>query len=61
LRTRDVAGDDERVLWRRLEPALTEDVVDELFHALWRIHGLSVDILRILREEFDGEAEADEP
>jgi hypothetical protein len=49
------------MFWRRPEPALTEHVVDELFRALWRIHGLSVDILRILKEEFDGEAEADEP
>jgi hypothetical protein len=49
------------VFWQRPECALTEEVVDELFGALWRIHGLSVDILRILKEEFDGEAEADEP
>lgn len=32
-----------------------------MFLALWRIQGMSFDILRILREEFDGEAEADEP
>jgi hypothetical protein len=61
LRAGGVAGDDHRVFWRRPEPALTEDVADELFRALWRIHGLSVDILRILKEEFNGEAEADEP
>jgi hypothetical protein len=61
LRADGVTGDDHRVFWRRPDFALTEAVVDELFRALWRIHGLSVDILRILKEEFDGEAEADEP
>jgi hypothetical protein len=57
----DLAGDDHRVFRRRPEPALTEDDVVDMFAALWRIHGLAVDILRILKEEFDGEAEADEP
>jgi hypothetical protein len=60
LRAGNVAGDDDRVFWRRPEPALTEVDVVDMFDALWRIHGLSVDILRILKEEFDGEAEADE-
>jgi hypothetical protein len=61
LRDGDVAGDDGRVFSRRPEPAFTADDVADIFEALWRIHGLSVDILRILKEEFDGEAEADEP
>ncbi|HXV95079.1 MAG TPA: hypothetical protein VD695_00895, partial [Gaiellaceae bacterium] len=51
------------VLWvfcRRPEPALGQFEVDAVFRALWDIQGLCRDILRILREEDDGEAEADE-
>jgi hypothetical protein len=40
---------------------LTDYDVTDMFTALWRIQGMAFDILRILREEFDGEAEADEP
>jgi hypothetical protein len=53
--------EDRRMFYRRLEPALTEHDVATMFRALWNIHGVALDILRILKEEFDGEAEADEP
>jgi hypothetical protein len=49
------------MFWRRPEPVLTDHDVTDMFTALWRIQGFTFDILRILREEFDGEAEADEP
>jgi hypothetical protein len=49
------------VFWRRPEPALTAFEVTAMFSALWKIQGAVLDILRILKEEFDGEAEADEP
>jgi hypothetical protein len=49
------------VFWRRPEPALTDFEVTAMFHALWKIQGAVLDILRMLREAFDGEEEADEP
>jgi hypothetical protein len=40
---------------------MTERDVDTMFATLWDIRRICSDALAILREEDDGEAEADEP
>jgi hypothetical protein len=49
------------VFWRRPEPTLIERDVDAMFRALSDIRRMCAEMLAILREEDDGEAEADEP
>jgi hypothetical protein len=49
------------VFWPRSEPAFTNFEADTVFRALSDIRRMCSQILAILEEDDDGEAEADEP